>query len=404
MANRYFVCSRNNPPVEFDVAQDRPVPDAEIAYFIRGFRILERTHGFDGYTVCFAWGSTTPIPCLGERVVAVIYGDEHCRVPAYAGKVGAVMKCHGLFPTFVPRARPLRLAQIEAAEFLRNLALWMPTGWRWLLSREVRARCHLLPLGYGIPSDVPVVNFGRRRYLTSFLGSVAPPSKGRFLRTLVGTPKSYSRGRLIEVLKVVEDRHGSDQVRVSVTPGFQESLSNDQIYAEVMAETKICVAPRGTTHETWRVFDGLKAGCVVIADQLPRHPFYANSPIIQIEDWRDLPDLIGDLVQDPARMQDLHERGLRHWHDVLSEAALARRYAEVLGLSERAGAGADTRPMVPPSWGAASAVGGGLFREPVLEPANRERSWADEGGLFQEPVLTPLLRERAWAGEGGLVL
>jgi len=51
----------------------------------------------------------------------------------------------------------LRLVQIEAAEFLRNLALWAPTGWRWLLSRRARARCHLLPLGYALPSDVPVV-------------------------------------------------------------------------------------------------------------------------------------------------------------------------------------------------------------------------------------------------------
>jgi hypothetical protein len=350
MANRYFVCSMNGSPVEFDIAQDRPVPDAEIAYFVRGFRILERTHEFDGHTVCFAWGSRTRLPRLGERVIAVVYGDEHCRVPAYVGEISTVMKCHGFFPNFVPRSRPLRLAQIEAAEFLRNLALWAPTGWRWLLSGRLRARCHLLPLGYSIPSDVPIVEFGRRRYLTSFLGSVAPVPKGRRLRAAVGTPKSFSRRRLVDVLGEVERRYGPDRVMVSVTPGFQESLSRERVYAEVMAETQICVAPRGTAHETLRVYEGLKAGCVVITDKLPRHPFYRDSPILQIEDWRDLPDLIGDLVRDPARLRELHERGLRYWRDVLSEAALARRYAAALGLSERHGvragtaADADQRP------------------------------------------------------------
>ena len=351
MANRYFVCSRNRPPVEFDLAQDRPVPDAEIAYFVRGFRILERTHEFDGFTVCFAWGSRTKIPQLGGHVVAVIYGDEHGRIPAYAGKVRAVMKCHGLYPAFTPRSRPLRLAQIEVAEFLRNLALWLPTGWRWLASRRVRDRCHLLPLGYGDPPDTPVVDFTRRRYLTSFLGSVAPPARGRILRSFVGTPKSYSRGRLVRALREVEDRHGPDQVRLSVTPGFQESLSNERAYAELMAETRICVAPRGTARETWRVFEGLRAGCVVISDKLPQHPFYENSPILQIEDWRDLPDIIDGLLRDPAGMQELHERGLRHWRDVLSEAALARRYAEILCLRERGDVQeADARPTAPARW------------------------------------------------------
>jgi hypothetical protein len=349
MANRYFVCSRNSPPVEFDVAQDRPVPDAEIAYFIRGFRILERTHGFDGWTVCFAWGSTTRIPCLGERVAAVIYGDEHCRVPAYAGAVGAVMKCYGFFPNFVLRRRPLRLAQIEAAEFLRNLALWVPAGWGWLLSREVRARCHLLPLGYALPSDVPVVEFAKRRHLTSFLGSIVPAAEAKPFRAVVGTPKFFSRSRLVAALGEVERRHGPDRVMVSVSQGYQQSLSagrSERAFPKVLAETQICVAPRGTAHETTRAYEGLKAGCVVIADKLPRHPFYEDSPILQIEDWRDLPDLIDELARDPARMQDLHERSLRHWRDVVSEAALARLYAHALGVKERVGAAANARPTL----------------------------------------------------------
>lgn len=333
MSNRYFVCSRTRPPVEFDIANERPVDDAEIAYFIRGFRLLEQEYGLNGYTVCFAWSSRIQLPCLGSDVIAVVYGDEHCRIPAYAGSVAAVIKCHGLFPTFVPRSRPLRLAQIEVAEFLRNLALWLPTGWRWAFSKSIRDRCILVPIGYGIPTDVQPVPFGQRSYITSFLGSVAKPSQTRSLRALVGTPKAYCRGVMIEVLHRLQKHYGTATIRVGLTSDFQNSLQDtEQVYYQVMATSKLCVAPRGTTHETWRICDGLRLGCIVIADRLPPHPFYKNSPIIQIEDWRDLPKLIDKLLADDDRLLDLHERSLRYWNDFLSEKALARRCAKTLGL------------------------------------------------------------------------
>ena len=336
MTNRYFVCSRNRPPVEFDLAQDRPVDDAEITYFIRGFRILEETHEFDGYTVCFAWSSKVILPVLGGRVIALIYGDEHCRIPSYVNKVAAVIKCHGLFPTFVPRLRPARLVQIEAAEFLRNLALWMPSGWRWLISPSVRARCHLVPIGYGIPTTVEPVPIHERQYVTSFLGSVPGKPTGSRLRILIGTPKVFSRRSMMAALQRLETRLPRGQVRTGVTQGFQESLLDaGRIYSEVLSQTKICVAPRGTTHETWRIADGLKLGCVVISDLLPRHPFYKDCPIIQIEDWSTMPDLVQQLLADPKRLETLHEQGLSYWVSTLSEDALVRRFAQALRLQSR---------------------------------------------------------------------
>ncbi len=337
MPNNYFVCSRNRPPVAFDIAEDRPVADAEIVYFIRIFRLLEQRHSLNGYTVCFAWSSWTRLPRLGMDVIAVIYGDEHCRIPAYASAVGAVIKCHGLFPTFVPRRRPLRLAQIEMAEFLRNLVLWLPTGWRWAISRSVRARCHLVPIGYGIPTNVEPLPFDQRPYVTSFLGSIPQSGATSGLRRLIGTPKAYCRAAMMRVLKGLQPRDGADAIRLSLTGGFQESLKDaGETYSNVMARTQLCVAPRGTTHETWRICDGLKFGCVVIADRLPRHKFYSNSPVLEIEDWRDLPALIDALLADRARMRELHEKSLHYWNEVLSEPAQAERCAHALGLAPHA--------------------------------------------------------------------
>ena len=333
MPNRYILCSRTRAALEFDISNERPADDAEITYFIRAFQILEREYGLDGYTVCFAWGSNTRLPRVGPDVIAVIYGDEHCRIPAYADAVAAVFKCHGFFPTFVPRRRPLRLAQIELAEFLRDLALWLPSGWRYAFSGRMPARCYLVPVGYGLPTDVEPLPFEQRPHIASFLGSIAAPPRDRPLRTLIGTPKSYCRRMLVQVLRRLQDHYGTNAIQLGLTGGFQDSLQDaGQVYFHRMARTQLCMAPRGTAHETLRVAEGLRFGCVVIADRLPPHPFYENSPIIQIKDWRELLSVVTDLLADENRLRDLHERSLRHWRDVLSEQALAKRCAEALGL------------------------------------------------------------------------
>ena len=333
MANRYFVCTRNRPPVEFNITNDQPVDDAEISYFIRGFRLLEQTHVFDGYIICFAWGSTVALPVLGDNVIALIYGDEHCRVPRYVMQVGSVMKCHGFIPNFLPRLRPYRLMQIELAELVRNLALWIPTGLRYAMSSQVRERCHLIPLGYGRSCDIPISSIDSRRYLLSFTGSVSD-NKPRTLRRLIGTPKAFCRQAMLKVLGDLQKIYSTEQVKVGVTGSFQDSMRDKgQAYVELMAQTKICLASRGTAHETLRIYEALKLGCVVISDRLPAHPFYRNSPIIQIREWSEAPAILERLVDNPDRLEALHRESLRFWATTLSEQALARYYADALKLA-----------------------------------------------------------------------
>ena len=201
---------------------------------------------------------------------------------------------------YTPGILPLRLLQIEMVELLRNLALWLPSGWRYLPSPSVRASCHPLPLGYGASLS---------------------------LRRLVGTPRAYGRRRMPETLRKMEFRYPASQIWVGFTDSFYESIGHARsAYLGVTAQAKMCPTPRGMTHEAVRLV------CIVISDRLPLHSFYADSPTSQIRDWGQIPDVVKLLERDLGRLEALQPRSLAVWHDLLSDVALARRYAQGLGL------------------------------------------------------------------------
>jgi hypothetical protein len=83
--------------------------------------------------------------------------------------------------------------------------------------------------------------------------------------------------------------------------------------------------------ETYRFFEGLRQGCIVVCDRLPPHWFYVGCPAVQLDDWRELGALVEALLADPARMLALHEASLAWWRTRCSEEALGRMMAACLG-------------------------------------------------------------------------
>jgi hypothetical protein len=77
-----------------------------------------------------------------------------------------------------------------------------------------------------------------------------------------------------------------ESVFYGTTASFAESTmtgAGDR-YTEIMADTRIALAPRGSSVETYRFFEAMRQGCVVICDRLPPHWFYAGCPAVQIDD------------------------------------------------------------------------------------------------------------------------
>jgi hypothetical protein len=215
-----------------------------------------------------------------------------------------------------------RLAVAEVALWCRNRSRGLRRAWPRVLP-ATRGRCAgWLPLGvpgWKVPPD-SVAPIESRRFDVSFRGSL------RGERSFA--PKTLSRRRMAAALDRVGPRVAVDFVETS---SFVASYGRDpSSYAESLLQTKICLAPRGGSVETFRTFEGALAGCVLITEPLPPAWFYAGLPRVELRSWRALPRTVADLLADPPLMQQM-SRAARDWAlNVVSPEAIGRWVARRL--------------------------------------------------------------------------
>lgn len=87
-------------------------------------------------------------------------------------------------------------------------------------------------------------------------------------------------------------------------------------YHQFLLRSKIALCPAGfRTSETFRHFEALRAGCVVISEPLPRqNPFYQTEAIIQVNSYAKMIHIVEDLLQDQPRLGSLMQAS-RNWYD-----------------------------------------------------------------------------------------
>ncbi|ORE86739.1 hypothetical protein [Aurantimonas sp. 22II-16-19i] len=335
---RYVLLTAGREPLELDFASYRdPYPDVFLGYYVECFRELEAGGQMDGLTVYIVWNYQIipDLPSYGENVVVLILQDEYGSIPWYINRVACVFKAYGFLPQVDPRAclqhpAVLLKATRDGANWLYHMAVYLRrSGFRPLpRNRET------VPLGYARQIALPIAEYQTRRYFISFVGSIEQTHhKTWSLRRAIGTPKAIARSQMSRSLRRIA-ASGMNDIFYGQTGTFMESiLSSGAEYSKIVANTKICLAPRGSSSETYRFFEALRQGCVVICDRLPPHWFYRGCPAIQIDDWRNLESIARDLRRDEGRQLDLHRRSLEWWENVCAGAAVARRMGACLAAS-----------------------------------------------------------------------
>jgi hypothetical protein len=184
-----------------------------------------------------------------------------------------------------------------------------------------------IPLGTFNQVHLPVPPMRERTVDLAFAGSVEHSGSWR---QRMASPKVQARREMLAAVRALGARRPSLRVDLRVTGSFKASEATSPAeYSASLVAARICLAPRGTSAETFRVLEGLRAGCIVIADRLPRRAFYDGSPVIQLDRWDRLAEVVEPLLADPAELARRQAAGLVWWRERCSEeavgAALARR-------------------------------------------------------------------------------
>jgi len=346
MRNRYFVCLPGEPPIPWEPPDATGMPRCDCHYFGRAFAAMEEQSDVAGLTFHMTW-DLEALPSYGDDVVAVVIGDESCSIPRYFDRVRATYKTHGTRPTLGVDLlrRPTHVNLMSGALYARNCAHYVPGLTAYLGARFAPGRRHrspkvppmyAIPVGYCSADELPITPIRERTVDAFFAGSVENEPLPRFShRRALRSPKTIARRDMVAGAEAARAAHPELDVRLHLTADFQAGMAADHTsYAQALMASKVSLVPRGTGFDTFRFYESIRFGCVVVADGLPPRWYYDGAPIVLVEDWRELGDVLSDLVRDEARLTALHEASLRWWEERCSEAALGRFLARTLDVAQ----------------------------------------------------------------------
>ena len=350
--NKYFVCIKNQLPVEWNPCSKEPMFGVDstffttflksnyFTYFSKVFAEMEEHLESGEITFYLAWSDVKSLPTNDKNTIAIVVGDEWCRIPTYAHKLKATFKCYGIEPTIGcnPILNPSYLNFLALIQFVRNWFMRLPSVAHYILQKglsiflpnDFEHPIYDIPLGYANQLDLPIKDIDQRLYDTSFLGSVSHREYAVWsLRNWIKTPKQFSRERMIASLNKIIKKHPDFKVELSFTPDFGASLNTDAyLYSEKMMNTKICLIPRGTSFETFRFFEAIRYGCIAITEALPSRWFYDGCPAIQLTDWQELELALENLLDDHKLMQQKSQESLNWWNTKCSEKSVGYYMAQ----------------------------------------------------------------------------
>ena len=307
--------------------------ECNINYFADIMRALSSSlPDFEHYTFVFT-RSVTELPAKFNNqpnVVVFIMGDEWARVPTYADRVHAIFKAPGQDMKLAFHRNWWRFNAMALVQYTRQQAKRFPHHYR-----NVSKNIFAIPYGYyRLPERDRVTPINERKIDASFTGSV---DHRKVLGGLIKTNKVLSRERMVQT--VDNWKQGKPyNVDVKLSTFFPKATDTPEFddYPTILMDTKICLSPRGTHLETYRLCEGMYYGCIVIAEAQPAHWFAEGSPAFIIDDWTTLPDLLDQLLADPERMQELQKAALQYWDNVLAPHAVSAHISSCLApLADR---------------------------------------------------------------------
>ncbi len=253
------------------------------------------------------------LPAYGESVVAVVLGDEVGQIPRYVDRVRAVFKCHGTHPVLGsgPLRDPSLKGLLALAQYGVRWAKWLPGGaahGRRLAGRRLRAR--RLRRRWSRSRSAPATSSTCRwsRSASAPRTSSSPAAWSTRSRCATGSARRR-RARAGSASTPPRRSAGAGpslRLDLRVTHGFDASVAmSPEVYSRALMDSRGLPGAARHRHGDLADLEGLRYGCVVVADRLPENRFFGGAPILQIDRWNRLEATIAPLLDDPAALRRL---------------------------------------------------------------------------------------------------
>ncbi|MBK7727723.1 MAG: hypothetical protein IPJ33_04225 [Gammaproteobacteria bacterium] len=145
------------------------------------------------------------------------------------------------------------------------------------------------------------------------------------MQALLSTPKALSRARMVSALQQLTKDRPDLNIMLKGTNSFNDSMEQGAVYSEILASTEICVVPRGDVSESFRYFEAMRYGCIVVCEPQPDFWFYKNSPAIEIRNWAQLGPVVSELLDEHVLQELSAHTG------ILATSLLGRGHCKVHG-------------------------------------------------------------------------
>lgn len=349
LSNKYYICLKGNQkPIPWDLSysEQRIEIDCSLAYFSQVFEAMEKSLKIKDLVFYLTWENLDTLPSYGQNVVAIVLGDEWCRTPKYCHKVRAVFKCYGTSPTLGcnPISQPSYLNIMTLLQFMKAWIAGLPGQFNYtfqkIKSKQIDAAKNIsiydIPLGYYKQLNLPIEEIENRTYDVLFNGSIKHEAFPVWSwKYWVKSPKDITRKKMMSTIDRIREKNPDIKFRLTITSDFNAARSaDDRSYSEKMMDAKICLVPRGTSLETYRFFEAIRYGCVVVTEALPSRWFYDGFPATKVSDWSDLEEVLDKLINNNQLMKKKHQESLDWWKTKCSEVAVGNYIAAKLNYLE----------------------------------------------------------------------
>lgn len=167
----------------------------------------------------------------------------------------------------------------------------------YLMPGQEESNVYPLPLGFN-KKHIKMANrpIKDRPVDIFFSGHMASQNRRHYMRAVV---------EFFEDLPRVKH----PKLDVNITKGFNMGYGSLE-YSERLHNAKIVICPAGNVStETFRHYEGLRSGTVVVTPRLPQNEIFKGSYMCQVDDWEsDVGPVLMDLLSDTDMLQLIKDK------------------------------------------------------------------------------------------------